>query len=182
MPGFLPRDPTAANENDRQNVSARRSRDAHLGGLGAGFGLSGRPPRPRRRDTLLYRDPAAERHRLPAYGPCAQQHAAGHAVPVRAHARARCAVAGRHRPCRDRHPDGGRAAIDGAPGTQPPRHGAREIPGTGLGLEGRIRRHHHQSAQAAWRIVRLVARALHHGRGAVARGSQGFRRALQGKG
>ena len=54
----------------------------------------------------------------------------------------------------------------------------REIPREGLGLEGRVRRHDHQPAQAARRLVRLVARALHHGRGAVEGGAQGLRRAL----
>ena len=57
--------------------------------------------------------------------------------------------------------------------------GRREVPGAGLGLEGGIRRHHRQPAQAARRFVRLVARALHHGRGAVARRHQGVRAALQ---
>ena len=46
-------------------------------------------------------------------------------------------------------------------------------------MEGGIGRHHHQPAQAARRLLRLVARALHHGRGAVARRAQGVRRALQ---
>ncbi len=41
-----------------------------------------------------------------------------------------------------------------------------------------MRRHHRQPAQAARRVLRLVARALHHGRGPVARGAQGLRRAL----
>ena len=54
----------------------------------------------------------------------------------------------------------------------------REIPREGLGLEGGVRRHHHQPAQAPRRLVRLVARALHHGRGAVEGGAQGLRRAL----
>ena len=40
-----------------------------------------------------------------------------------------------------------------------------------VGLEGRERRHHHQPAQAPRRLLRLVARALHHGRGPVARPS-----------
>ena len=34
------------------------------------------------------------------------------------------------------------------------------------------------AAQAARRLLRLVARALHHGRGPLARGAQGVRRAL----
>ena len=38
------------------------------------------------------------------------------------------------------------------------------------------RRRHHQPAEAARRLLRLVARALHHGRGPVARGRQGVRR------
>ena len=41
--------------------------------------------------------------------------------------------------------------------------GRGEIPGAGLGLEGRERRDHRQPAQAARRVMRLVARALHHG-------------------
>ena len=45
-----------------------------------------------------------------------------------------------------------------------------------------IRRHHRQPAQAARRLVRLVARALHHGRGAVARGAQSLRRSFTAKG
>ena len=45
-------------------------------------------------------------------------------------------------------------------------------------MEGGIRRPDHQSAEAARRLVRLVARALHHGRGAVPRRAQGVRRSL----
>ena len=52
----------------------------------AGAFRAGRPER-RAAEALLHRHPAAQRHRLAAYGACAQQHAAGHAVPVRAHAR-----------------------------------------------------------------------------------------------
>ena len=36
----------------------------------------------------------------------------------------------------------------------------------------------HQSAEAAWCLLRLVTRTLHHGRGAFARGAQGVRRSL----
>ncbi len=49
---------------------------------------------------------------------------------------------------------------------------------TRLGVEGGVRRHHHPPAQAARRVVRLVARALHDGRGPVEGGAQGVRRAL----
>ena len=52
--------------------------------------LQGRPRRDRagrQERALLHRHSAAERDRLAAHGPCAQQHAAGHPVPLRAHAR-----------------------------------------------------------------------------------------------
>ncbi len=66
---------------------------------------AGRRPKPSRPGAadrtdaraLLDRHPAAERHRLAAHGPRAQQHAAGHPVPLRAHARPRRAVAARAR-------------------------------------------------------------------------------------
>ena len=45
--------------------------------------------------------------------------------------------------------------------------------------KARVRRHHRQSVEAARRVVRLVARALHHGRGAVQGGDQGLCAALQ---
>ena len=43
------------------------------------------------------------------------------------------AVAARHRPRRHRHADGGRAAVDGAPGARPPRHGPRRSSWSGSG-------------------------------------------------
>jgi hypothetical protein len=88
-------------------------------------------------------------------------------VPLRAHARQGRAVAAGHRPCRHRHADGGRAPARSA-GARPPRDGPRGLRRARLGVEGRIRRHHHQPAEAARRLLRLVARALHHGRGPVA--------------
>ena len=45
----------------------------------------------------------------------------------------RRAVAARHRPRRHRHPDGGRAPADGAPGARPPRHGPRRSSSSGSG-------------------------------------------------
>ena len=45
-------------------------------------------------------------------GHALNNHAAGHAGPLRADARPRRAVAARHRPCRHRDPDGGRAPAD----------------------------------------------------------------------
>ena len=56
--------------------------------------------------------------------------------------------------------------------------GPREIPGRSLEVEGRIRRRHRRAAAPAGRIRRLVARTLHHGRGASPRRHQGVRRAL----
>ena len=138
--------------------------------------VQGRPARAPRRQALHHRDPAAERDGLAAYGARAQQHAAGHSLPLRADARPRRAVAARHRSRRHRDPDGGRAAIDGAAGAGPPRHGPRQIPRTGLAMEGRERRRHRQSAEAARRLLRLVARTLHDGRGPVARGRESVRR------
>ncbi len=52
-----------------------------------------------------------------------------------------------------------------------PRDGPRGIPRARLGVEGRKRRHHHEPAQAPGRLGRLVARTLHHGRGAQPRPS-----------
>ena len=77
----------------------------------AGAFKAGRPERAGA--PLRDRHSAAERHRLPAYGPCAQQYAAGHPVPLRAHARQGRALAAGHRSCRHRDADGRRAAIDG---------------------------------------------------------------------
>src|SRR5258708_7137594 len=54
----------------------------------------------------------------------------------------------------------------------------RKIPRQGMGVEGGIRRHHHQAVETDWRLLRLVARAFHHGRGALARGRQGIRGAV----
>ena len=153
------------------DIESRMSR--HLGGERR---VQGRPPGAEGRRAVHHRDPAAERDGLAAYGPRAQQHAAGHSLPLRADARPRRAVAARHRPCRHRHPDGGRAAIDGAAGARPPRHRPRQIPRTRLAMEGRERRRHRQPVEAARRLLRLVARTLHDGRGPVARGREGVRR------
>ena len=75
------------NRHDRKDLSARRNRRPHLRGLGGGRRLQGRPSRAARRQALLHRHPAAERDRLAAHRPRAQQHAAGRAEPLRAHAR-----------------------------------------------------------------------------------------------
>ena len=70
-----------------------------------------RPDAARRR-ALYDRHAAAQRHRQPAHRPRARHHASGHPHPPRADAGQGRAVGGRHRPCRDRDPDGGRAQLD----------------------------------------------------------------------
>ena len=44
-----------------------------------------------------------------------------------------------------------------------PRNGTRGVHQARVGMEGRIRRRDHRPIEAARRVVRLVARALHHG-------------------
>ena len=83
---------------------------ADFGTVGRGGRLSRRAAGAGGRRALHHRHPAAERHRLAAYGPCAQQHAAGHSLPLRAHARQGRALAAGHRPRRHRDADGRRAA------------------------------------------------------------------------
>ena len=131
--------------------------------------------------AVFHRDPAAERDGLAAYGPRAQQHAAGCAGALRADARARRALATGNGPRRHRDAKPGRAAAPGEAGARPARAWPRGVPEARLGLEGAFGRHHRQPAQAAGRVLRLEPRALHHGRGAVARRHQGVRRALPGR-
>ena len=72
-----------------------------------------------------HHDPAAERHRLPAYGSCADLHGAGHADPLPPHDGPRRAVAAGHRPRRHRHADGGGAAARRPRGSTGARWAAR---------------------------------------------------------
>ena len=129
-------------------------------------------------DALHHHDPAAERHRQPAYGSCADLHHPGHADPLAADAGARCAVAARHRPCRDRHADGGGAAAGRA---------GRRI-GASWGATAFVERVWQWKAESGGTITQqlrrlgavagLAARALHHGRWAVGRGAGGVRHAV----
>ncbi len=166
----------AASRDDGQDLRSRRRRGAHRRRMGGGAGLPGRPPRPRRRRALQHHDPAAERDGLAAYGPRPQQHAPGRARPLRAPARQGRAVAARHGPRRHRHPDGSGAPPRRAAAARPAQLGPAGIRPPGLGVEGGIRRHHRQPAQAARRLLRLVAGALHHGRGPVEGRPEGLRR------
>src|SRR3569832_2519574 len=85
--GFVARPVQQTKDNDRQDLPALGGRGPHLESLGRGGCVPRRPLRARERRDLFYRHPAAERHRLAAYGPCAQQHVSGRALPLRAHAR-----------------------------------------------------------------------------------------------
>ena len=58
---------------------------------------------------------------------------------------------------------------------------ARTVRREGLGVEGRIRRHDLQPAEAARRVCRLVARTLHDGRGPVQGRARSVRHALQAR-
>ena len=94
---------------DRTRYEPGRERGARLRALA---GVRALPPgaRGHRGRELLDRDPAAERHRRAAHGPCAQRIDPGHADPLRAHARQADEVDPRHRPRRHRDADAGRAA------------------------------------------------------------------------
>ena len=83
-----------------------------------------------------------------------------------------------HRPRRHRHPGGGRAQL-AAEGKTKEDLGRDGLRGARLEVEGRVGRHDHPAAQAAGRLVRLVAPALHDGRGPVPRGARGLRAALR---
>ena len=129
--------------------------------------------------AVLHRHPAAQRHRLAAHGPRLHQHAPGRPDPLQADGRLRHALAAGHRPRRHRHPGGG-----GAPARQP-----RARPSEDLGREAFVERVWEwkeesggtiiRPAQAPGRLVRLDARALHDGRGPLARGARGLRAALR---
>jgi valyl-tRNA synthetase len=128
--------------------------------------------------SLHHRDPAAQRHRLAAHGPCAQQHAAGHSVRFE----------------RMRGKD-----VLWQPGTDHAGIATQMVVERKLAPRGRSRPPHlgreaflesvwewkdesggtiTSTSCAARRLLRLVARALHHGRGAVEGRARGLRRAL----
>ena len=120
--------------------------------------------------ALHHRHPAAQRHRLAAHGPCARQHDPGHAVPLRAHARARTCCGSRaptmpasprrwwssasllERQQADRRDDRPRGLRRARCGSGRPRVGGTII--------SQLRR--------LGASLRLEPRALHHGRGPVA--------------
>ena len=87
--------------------------------------------------ALLHHAAAAERDRQPAHGPRARPHDPGHAGPLPPDARRRRALAARHRPCRHRDPDGGRArSWRRRAATRAARARPRGVRRQGLGVEG----------------------------------------------
>ena len=141
----------------------RRGRGAGLRGVDRGRLL---PPRGGgdAGGELLDRDPAAERHRRAAHGPRAERLDAGRAGADEPDAGPQRALDPRHRPRRDRHPGGGRegAAAEGRTRARARPRGLRRA---GLGLEGGVRLADRRAVQAARRLLRLRARALHPRRG-----------------
>ena len=109
---------------------------------------------------LLGRDPAAERDRRPAHGPRSQRLDAGCPGADESHARPQHALDPGHRPRGDRDPGGGR---ENAPrrGHRPPGARSRGLRREGLGLERGVRVADRRAVQAARRLPRLRARALH---------------------
>ena len=89
------------------------------------------------------------------------------------------AVAAGHRPRRHRHADGGRAAAQRR-GQEAHRPRARGIRRARVAMEGAVRRHDRAADAPPRRLGRLVARALHDGRGPVARGHRGVRAPARG--
>ncbi len=133
-----------------------------------GAGLLPRGPR-RRGQTVRDRDAAAQRHRVSALGSRVDHDAAGHADAHEADGRLQHALAPGHRPRRDRRSRRPRAAARRR-GQDEGRPRPRWVPGARLEMEGRDRGHDRPPAATPGRLVRLVARALHDGSRAVARG------------
>ena len=130
------------------------------------------------RHALHHHDPAAERHRQPAHGPCADVHDAGYADPLAPDAGPRRAVAAGHRSRRHRHADGGGTAAGGR-GQRPPGSWAarRSSSACGNGRRNPAAPSRRQLAPPG-RLAGLAARALHHGRRIVGRGEGGVRHAV----
>ena len=124
--------------------------------------------------AVLHRDPAAERHRPPAHRPRAPAFAPGRAGPPRADAGLRDALAPRHGP--RGHRDAGRRGAGAAEGRdRPARHRTRGVRRARVAVEGAVRRRDRRPDQADGELARLVARAVHDGRRAVAGRPRGVR-------
>ena len=161
---------------DLRPLRAGRRRGALVSGVGAARVLQDQSrlgPA-----ALLHRHPAPQRHGRAAHGPRLHLHAAGRADPSQAHGRLRHPLAARHRPRRHRHAGRGRAPA-GRRGQDQGGPRTRGLRGARLEVEGGVGRHDHPPAQEAGRLLRLVASALHDGRGAVPGGARGLRAALR---
>ena len=138
-------------------------------------------PSARRRDAVHDRHAAAQRHRQPAYRPCARQYAAGHPRPPRAAAGQGCAC-GWSAPTM---PGSRRRWWSSASSTR------EQKKRTDLGREAfidrvwewkaRKRRADHAAAAPPRRVVRLGQRALHDGRGLFEGRHPRVRRAAQAR-
>ena len=137
------------------------------------------PPRRPGRGAVDDRQPAAQRHGLAAYRPCARQYAAGRADPPRAAAGQGCAVGGRHRPCRHRDADGGRAPARRAARRSAPISRREEFVAKVWEWKAESGGEITQPAAPARLLDGLGERALHDGRGLFERRPQGVRRPLQ---
>ena len=91
----------------------------------------------------------------------AEQHAPGHPDPLAADAGVRRPLDARHRPRRDRHPGGRRAAAARGGEEDPPRPRPRGARRADLGLEGRVREAHPQPAPPDGLLVRLGPHPVH---------------------
>ena len=123
--------------------------------------------------ALFGRHPAAQRDGHPPHGPRPQRHDPGRPRPLAPHARRRHALGPRHRPRRHRHAERRR---EGAPqgGQAPPGPRPRGLRRARLGVEEAVRRHDREAAPRPRLLLRLVARALHDGRGPLARRRRGL--------
>ncbi|CAA9462426.1 MAG: Valyl-tRNA synthetase, partial [uncultured Solirubrobacteraceae bacterium] len=157
-------------------LRAHRGRAARLRRLDEVGAHASRPGRLRGRE-LLDRDPAAQRHGRAAHGSCPQRLDPGHADPLPADARAAGEVDPRDRPRGHRGPDPGRAGAQER-GQQPPGDRPRVLHPACVGLAQRLRLDHHRAVQAAGRLLRLRAGALHARRGLRARRARGLRLAV----
>ena len=131
------------------------------------------------RGELLDRDPAAERDRVAAHGPRAQQHDPGHARPQ---ARGWRAGGSKWILGTDHAGIATQSVVEKElreRGHRPPRARPRGLRRARLGVARAVRRPDHRAAQAARRLRRLRQRALHPRRGLRPRRLQGLRRPLR---
>ena len=126
------------------------------------------------RRALLHHDPAAERDRHAAHGARVPAHADGRAHAAAPDGGRPHALAAGHRPRGYRHADGGRTPVECA-GPLAAGPGPRGIRRTGLAVEGTVGRHHQPADAPPRQLGGLVARSLHHGRGAFGRGRRSVR-------